>query len=507
MTNSNLPTSNLSIQDIKAGLVVFLIALPLSLGISLASGAPPTAGLIAAMLGGMLGAYLGGSYVTINGPAAGLIVVVLSSIQSLAPGDATLGFKRFLACVVVVGCIQIVSGLLKAGRFASLFPLSVVHGMLSAIGLIIIIKQFHIFFGQKSQGSIIDSLIQIPSTIANLNPEASLIGLASIIILLSYPYIKLGFTKYIPAPLIVVATGIGLTHFFTSVSLVSIPTNLKAFIVTPSFDVITSKASIISIFSLFFVASLESILSASAVDKLDPLKRESNFDRELWSKGVVNLVCGLCGGLPIIAEIVRSSASISQGARTQLSNFSHAAFMLLFLIIFPSILNMIPLSALAAILILVGYRLAQPKQLKEMKALGFGAFSAFLTTIICTLAFDLLVGIFAGIVVKAIVSYFQGAKIYNFFNPSYNIRNEGYKAILEFNGSLIFFTALKQKNILQSLAAYKEVEIDLSRIVYMDPTSIGLFSKASSDMEGRGAKVVMQIPEKFKIIFNHFKHH
>lgn len=502
----NLPNSaskSFSLQDVKAGLVVFLIALPLSLGISLASGAPSTAGLISAVMGGLIGAYLGGSYVTINGPAAGLIVVVLTAIQSLAPGDPALGFKRMLACVIVVGMLQIFSGLIKAGRFAALFPLSVVHGMLSAIGLIIIIKQLHVFFGHKAQGSIINSILQIPSSVTNLNPEASLIGLASIILLIAYPFIKLQIAKVIPAPLVVVIVGIGLTHFLPSTDLVKIPTNISAFIITPSFDVIFSRESLLAIFSLFFVASLESILSASAVDKLDPLHRESNFNRELWSKGLVNIACGLMGGLPIIAEIVRSSASISQGAKTPLANFSHSAFILFFLLLFPQVLNMIPLSALAAILILVGYRLAHPKQFVEMKHLGLSSFLAFIATIALTLAEDLLIGIFAGVIVKAVVSYYQGASLSTYLKPTYKVSYDGDKAILEFDGSLLFFSALRQKEILDQLSHYKSVEIDLTRIKFIDATSLAIFSKESHRLEKDGCRVKLNIPDRFKPLYRH----
>ncbi len=273
--------------------------------------------------------------------------------------------------------------------------------------------------------------------------------------MIAYPYIKLQIAKVIPAPLVVVIVGIGLTYFLPSTDLVKIPTNISAFIITPSFDVIFSRESLLAIFSLFFVASLESILSASAVDKLDPLHRESNFNRELWSKGLVNIACGLMGGLPIIAEIVRSSASISQGAKTPLANFSHSAFMLFFLLLFPQILNMIPLSALAAILILVGYRLAHPKQFVEMKHLGLSSFLAFIASIAVTLAEDLLIGIFAGVIVKAVVSYYQGASLSTFLKPIYKVSYNGDKAILEFDGSLLFFSALRQKEILDQLSEYK----------------------------------------------------
>ncbi len=434
--------------DIKAGLVVFLIALPLSLGISIASGAPSSAGLISAVLGGVIGSILGGSYVTINGPAAGLIVVVLGAIQSLSYGDPMMGFRRMLACVVIVGILQILSGVLKAGRFVSLFPSSVVHGMLSSIGLIILIKQIHVFLGHKPSGSIIDSIQQIPQSIIGLNPEAAIIGLLCLVLLLSYPYLKISLTKYVPAPLVVVCIGIILSRYLPNIEMVNIPSNISQFLIQPSFDLITSKESVLSILSLFFVASLESILSASAVDKLDPLNRESDFDRELWSKGVVNICCGLLGGLPIIAEIVRSSASISQGARTALANFTHGFFILMFLLLFPKVLNAIPLSALSAILILVGYRLAQPKQFRDMKNLGWNPFISYLTTIIVTLGTDLLAGIFAGIAMKAFLSWCQGASPSSFLKPSYRIEGNGDKAILKFDGALVFFSVLRQKEII-----------------------------------------------------------
>lgn len=510
MTNSNsnsVFSRNFSTQDIKAGLVVFLIALPLSLGISLASGAPSTAGLISAALGGLLGAYLGGSYVTINGPAAGLIVVVLNAIQSLGAGDASLGFKRMLACIIVVGILQIISGVIKLGRFASLFPLSVVHGMLTAIGLIIMIKQSHVFFGHKASGSIINSLLTLPKTIGVLNPETSIIGLISIILLLSYPYLKIKLAKVIPAPLVVVIIGILMAQIFKSVSLVSIPTDLSAFLITPEFDTIFSKESLMAIISLYFVASLESILSASAVDKLDPLNRESNFDRELWSKGIVNIVCGLIGGLPIIAEIVRSSASISQGARSPFANFSHGFFILVFLLVFPAVLNTIPLSALSAILILVGFRLAQPKQFAHMKSLGLSSFLSFITTVVVTLAEDLLIGIFAGMLVKAIVSLFQGASPFSYVKPSYHLTNQGDKAILDFEGSLVFFSALKQKKILNDLNTFKNIQINLTDVTYLDATSLSLILLETHKMEKCGHSITLNLPPKYQSLLVQIKGH
>lgn len=495
------------LTDIKAGLVVFLIAIPLSLGISLASGAPSSAGLISAILGGMLGAYLGGSYVTINGPAAGLIVVVLSAIQSLGAGDPALGFRRMLACIIVVGVLQILSGLLKAGRFVSLFPVSVVHGMLTAIGLIIMIKQIHVFLGLKSLPSIIGSITQIPVSFINLHPESALIGLASILLLLAYPHIKLSFTKVIPAPLVVVMLGVGMSFYLIPAGLVTIPTQARDLFVAPLFDAILTRESIIAIVTIYFVASLESILSASAVDKLDPQKRESDFDRELWSKGVVNLACGLLGGLPIIAEIVRSSANITQGAKSPLSNFSHGFFILVFVLAFPTLLNMIPLSALAAILLLVGYRLAQPKQFKEMWQMGMGSFLGFTTTIVFTLAEDLLVGVAAGIVAEALYSFYLGASLKTLLSPSYKMEIQGDEAILSFEDSLTFFSVLKQKSIIHQAERYKRIKIDLSRVRYIDVTSLFLISKESLKIERAGVLVHLIIPQEYQPLYLKTREH
>ena len=500
-TQSNL------VVDIKAGLVVFLIALPLSLGISLASGAPPTAGLISAIFGGIIGSFLGGSYVTINGAAAGLIVVVLNAIQTLGAGDAILGFKRTLACLVVVGILQILTGIIKAGKFSALFPLSVVHGMLTAIGLIIMIKQSHVFFGQTVSGSIISSFLQIPNSIGNLNTQATIIGVLGIALLLLYPRLQFKVSKIIPAPLIVVVIGIIAASYMSNVALVKIPTNPSEFFLTPTFDVITSFNSILAIFTIFFVASLESILSAIAVDKLDPLQRESDFNRELWSKGVVNLCCGLVGGLPIIAEIVRSSANISQGAKTPLANFSHGILILLFVLFLPGTLNTIPLSALAAILIMVGYRLAQPKQFIEMWHLGMDSFLAFLTTIILTLAEDLLIGILGGMIVQTICSFIMGAKFKSLITPSFAWEENGDKANITFKDSLTYSSILKQKGIIQKASTFKEIRIDLRDVNYIDVTSIQLFHRETDKIEKSGKKIDVHFNDEIHSMLNKLKDH
>lgn len=289
--------------------------------------------------------------------------------------------------------------------------------------------------------------------------------------------------------------------------MVTIPSHPSDLVIFPLFDIITSYNSILSIITIFFVASLESILSVSAVDKLDPLERESNYDRELWSKGIVNVACGLLGGLPIIAEIVRSSANISQGARTPLANFSHSIFLLVFVLLFPTVLNSIPLAALAAILVLVGYRLAQPKQFAEMWNLGAISFCAYMTTVVVTLAEDLLVGVFAGVIVKAIMSIASGAKIKSLLIPNCQFEEDGDEAILKFEDSLTFFSVLKQKDLLKKASRFKHIRIDLTKVSFIDATSISLFSRESSKLEKNGTLVYVTIPKKFEFIYKQIKEH
>lgn len=505
MSSKQKTLRDAALPDLRAGLVVFLIALPLSLGISLASGAPPTAGLLSAILGGLIGAFLGGSFVTINGPAAGLIVVVLSAIESLGQGDPILGFKRTLACVVVVGVLQVISGVLKSGRLAVLFPISVVYGMLAAIGLIIMIKQFHVFLGKTSDGTIMDNLMEIPHTLLNIRYHSALIGLSGLGVLLSYPYLKSKFSKLIPAPLVVVILGIIMTRFLPEVRFVEIPSNIAGFFIFPVFDMVTSKESLLAIISIFFVASLESILSAMAIDQLDPEKRESDFDRELWSKGAVNIACGFLGGLPVIAEIVRSSASINQGGKTPLANFSHAIFLLFFIVLYPTIINKIPLSALASILLVVGYRLAQPRQFKEMLSFGLSSFLSFVTTILVTLIVDLLVGILAGMVVKTLSSFLQGARFKYFFHPSYQVHKTSEKITLEFEGSLIFFSGMRLKSILKKECSSKNMVLDLRQLTYLDPTTLSLLFRESIRFEKNGDKLNILVPQKFEKTFSKIK--
>ncbi|MDP3589620.1 MAG: SulP family inorganic anion transporter, partial [Methylobacter sp.] len=330
-------------SDLLSGFLVFLIALPLCLGISMASGFPPSAGIITAIIGGVLVSRINGSFITINGPAAGLIVVVLGAVQSLGDGDAMAGYRYTLAAIVIASVLQILMGFFKAGRLSSFFPASVVHGMLAAIGIIIMAKQINVVLGTTPEqgSSLFSTIAQIPHSIVNLNPEIAVIGISGLVILTVWSMIKNPSLKMIPAPLIVVLVGMGLARYFDlehehmylflpdahflphheetvgPAFLVAISENFMSGFYFPDFSKIATLEFWEAVVSICLVGSLESLLSAMAVDKLDPYKRHSNLDRDLTAVGVGNLVAGLIGGLPMIAEIVRSSANINNGAKTQ----------------------------------------------------------------------------------------------------------------------------------------------------------------------------------------------
>ena len=340
--------------DIPAGFILFVIALPLSLGIAIASGAPPVAGLITAVIGGVLGALISGSHVTINGAAAGLIAVVYGAVNGLgldpSTGDVDLmrGFRAALAVGVVCGVIQIGMGLLKLGKLTNIFPLNVVHGMLAGIGVIIMAKQIHLALGVDVSGGMITTIAAIPSSFANMVPSVAAIGGISLLLMVLWP--RLGsISKVVPAPLVVVVVAIVLGQVLSvpETFLVSVPLNIADAYLSPDWSQVATPLFWKFVITYVFVASLESLLTAAAMDKMDPWKRRSDMNRELVGKGAANALSSMVGGLPMIAEVVRSSANIMNGARTRWANFFHGVFLAAAVVVLPQVLNMIPLAALA----------------------------------------------------------------------------------------------------------------------------------------------------------------
>lgn len=395
MTDKNIPLSGIAglkqnwQKDLVSGFIVFLVALPLCLGISLASGVPPMAGLITAIIGGLFVSRINGSHVTINGPAAGLIVVILGAVEALSDGDPMAGYRSMLAAVVVSGTLLFILGRLKAGRLGDFFPSSAVHGMLAAIGVIILSKQAHVALGVKPEGKEpLELLAEIPHSIAHMNPEVAIIGLVSLLIMFVLPLFKNRWVKMVPAPMVVVLAGIALGHYFDlehehkylfldgheySIGpkfLVTLPENLADGIVFPDWSKALTLPFLTAVITITLVQGIESLLSAKAVDKLDPWKRESDLNKDLSAVGAGSALAGLIGGLPMIAEIVRSSANINNGGRTGWANFFHGAFLLVFIAAFPTLIHSIPLAALGAILMYTGYRLAAPGHFKHTLQIG-----------------------------------------------------------------------------------------------------------------------------------------
>lgn len=477
-------------SEVISGFVICLIALPLSVGIALASGAPPTAGILAAMIGGLVGALLGGSYLTINGPAAGLIVVVSAAVMNLGQGDTLTGFRRMLAATALAGVLQIAFGIMKWGILGTIVPGSVIHGMLTAIGIIVMVKQIPVVLGATAASkSILGIVSEIPHLLSQMNPEVALIAAVGFVILVGSKTWKRSWALWLPAPLLVAVVGMGLAslfdfgheHMVTShwqtftvgpKLLLTLPESIARAFVAPDFSMVFTLASLRWTLAVALVASVESLLTASAVDRMDPWKRTSNLDRELVSKGICNLLCGLLGGLPIIAEMVRSSANVSQGARTRWANFFHGFFMLVFLVCFPALLHRIPLAALGAILMSVGYSLARPVQFFHVAKIGKDHFAAFMATLAITIASDLLLGVLAGLAVEIAFCFARGVRLKELFHLDFEEVESDGRRTLRVNSPLVFTNFLRLKPRLTAPDSVTAVELDLEEALVIDHTSL-----------------------------------
>lgn len=496
-------------QDLLAGFLVFLLALPLCLGIAVASGVPPMAGIISAIVGGLLVSRINGSLLTITGPAAGLIVVILHSVEMLGAGNELAGYRYTLAAIVVAGLLQIVLGHFKAGRLAAFFPASVVHGMLAAIGIIIIVKQLPVMAGVEIQGgSLLEHIVRLPQALGYFVPKVGLVALASIAILLAWPQVRHPVLGKIPAPILVIALGIAMGHglglaqlqpealfrapqdlLIGGSLLVAIPSQLADAIAFPDFGKLATPAFWESVISICLVGSLESLLSTTAVDKLDPLKRYSDLNRDLKAIGIGNAVAGMIGGLPMIAEIVRSSANIDAGARSGWANFFHGAVLLGFVVLFPGLIASIPLAALAALLVYTGCKLASPRAFAKTMDLGREQLAIFSITIVAILASNLLLGVAVGIAFKLLIHLLRGVPLTNLLSMSYHLERRAEKRwSVEVKGAAIFSNFISLKSELASLADGGEVVFDLANADLIDHTVMEFIDHYRDDYIARGGR-------------------
>ncbi len=399
-------------HDMVAGLIVALVSVPLSLGIALASGAPPICGLTSEIIAGLIFPFLGGAFVTISGPAAGLAPVLYSSMAALGHGDMQVGYHLVLGVIMFAGLTQILLAKCNAAKFSYLIPRSCVHGMLAAIGLMIIVKQIPNFIGHKYQAhEFFGYIAETPSHIMHMNLAVLFTSVICLALLFLLPKARVKMLRYIPPHLAVVLVGIGLGQFFhlDSKFLVSLPCNpLEHGIVFPDFAGLFSSPTLIPtiilcVLALTLVDGTESLATIHAMDQLDPFHRKSNPHRTLLAMGISNIASSLVGGLTIIPGAVKSTTNIVAGGRTAWVNFYNAIFLTIFILCFTNLMALIPVAALSAVLVHIGYKLAGPEKWMKVIELGWDQLTVFSTVVLVTVCSDLLLGIICGILAKIFI--------------------------------------------------------------------------------------------------------
>ncbi len=480
-------------DDLSAAVSVSLVALPLALGIALASGVPPMSGIIAAIIGGVVTTLFRGSHVAINGPAAGLIVVVLTGVETLGDESGS-GFSYVLGAIVVAGIIQALLGLLKMGKLGDMFPSSVVTGMLATIGIIIFVKQFPSALGVKSVGgSMIDEITALPQAVLNLHPLITLIAILSLLILIFHPILMKGFLKTIPAPLLVLIVSVpivfvfnyygdpdvsimGIQAYIGDEYLIHIPSNLMESIVFPNFGKILAPQFWLVVISLVLIGTIETLISTKAVDKLDMYKRRTNLDKDLFAVGLTTAVSGFLGGLPIITVIVRSSVNVNHNAKTKWSNFYHGVLLLAFVFLFPFVINEIPIASLAAILVYTGYKLASPKVFKAALLKGWEQLFIMISTVVASLLLNLLWGIVIGVIVTLLIHWARTKLNFKTFvrhlvQTEVNMVEESGNTVhVELKGIANFAIILKLISSLKQLNTKRHFIVNFSRTKLVDST-------------------------------------
>lgn len=475
-------------SDLPASIVVFFVALPLCLGIALASGAPLFSGIIAGIVGGIIVGLISGSPLGVSGPAAGLAVIVLNAIDSLG------GYEVFLLAVVIGGVLQLAMGYLKAGFIAYFFPSSVIKGMLSGIGLLIFLKQIPHALGldNEAEGSMSFELVDGHNTFTELSeamslftPGAVLIALISLAILILWDQVLMKKHKVfqmIQGPVVVVLVGILMYNLFQNGVLdfalsrdqmVNLPvatslSEFASFFTMPDFSHLANLDIYKTGFVIAIVASLETLLCVEATDKLDPHKRVTPTNRELKAQGLGNIVSGMIGGLPVTQVIVRSSANIAFGAKSKLSAIVHGFFLLISAITIAQYLNMIPLASLAAILFIVGYKLAKPELFIEMYKKGWGQFIPFLVTIIAILTTDLLKGISLGLFVGLFFTLYHRYRLSYEIDDTQRDANGQKVHSLVLSDQVSFFSKAGMIEALEKIPEHAKVLIDCSQCKVMD---------------------------------------
>lgn len=477
-------------SDSMSGFLVFLLALPLSLGIAKASEFPAIMGLMTAMIGGVIVSWFSGSRLTIKGPAAGLIVIVAGSVAEFGKGDPILGWHLALGALLVAGILQIIFGFIKMGSLVDFFPLSAIHGMLAAIGIIIMSKQLHLVFGSapvdelgKSLLEPIDLIGALPHSILNMNANVAIIGIISLLIVFLWPRVKHPILSKIPSPVLVLLVSIPLAQLLhlDKKFLVHFDQDFMHTIAwNERFDGFSETGTFVKYVIMFaLVGSLESLLTVKAIDMVDPFRRKSNANKDLIAVGLGNTISALVGGLPMISEVARSSANVNNGAKTRFANFFHGIFILLFLIFDLQFSDLIPNAALAALLIGVGFKLASPKEFGRMAKIGPEQIFVFSVTVIVTLFSDLLIGIGVGIVVKLFVQAYLGVPVASTFKAKLEENGSEIKIL----GAAVFSNWLGIQKAILKHSNSKKLVLDFTKCNIIDHTVMDNLHHLHQDFE------------------------
>ena len=483
-------------SDLIAAVSVALIALPLSLGIALAAGAPAMSGIFSAIVGGVVTTLYRGGHISVNGPAKGVIGVILLGIALMDDGSGQ-AFNYVLAAVVVSGGIQMLLGIMKLGRLAEIFHTSVIHGILAAIGIIIFAKQIHVAMGTHSDSpSIIQNLIDAVLYLPQANPFVIIISITGLLLLLLHSKISYRFFHFLPAPMWVIALSIPFVYVFNFFELqtlsflgkeyevgpnllLDIPDKIMDSIMFPNFGKINTIEFWTTVFSILIITSIESLAIAKAVDKIDPYKRKTDLNKDLTGIGLSTMVAGCIGGLPIIAVIIRSTVNIHNGAKTKWSNMYQGILLLLFIVVLSPIMTKVPLCAFAILLVYTGFKLASPSVFKQAYNQGTEQLIFFIGTMILTLYTNLLIGLLGGLLL-ALVTHMLLARlsILQFFKMIYKSRTKLVKISdddydLKIRGVANFLGILKIDKIISKIPSGVNVNIDLSEtrlvgMTYMD---------------------------------------
>lgn len=508
-------------NDLKGGLVVFFVALPLCLGIALAQGAPLISGIISGVVGGIVISMISGSKLSVSGPAAGLTSIVLASTQQLG------SFEAFLTAVFFAGILQIILGIAKAGIIGNYFPAAVIKGMLSAIGIILIIKQLpHIVgYDKDPEGDFVfiqadgeNTFSELVNMLNFLSPGATIIGVTSLFILWMFStklFKRIPVIKEIPAPIVVVVLSIAMNQMFKgsypwleirAEHLVDLPNinswdSFQASLSFPDFSALRNPKLFEIIFTIAVVASLETLLCLEAVDKLDPDNNLSPTNRELIAQGVGNTLCGLIGGIPVTSVIVRSSANISAGGKTQNSAIFHGFLFILSIMVIPSLLEMIPLSALAAILIFTGFKLASPSIFINTYKIGPDQYIPFFVTIAIMLLTDLLKGVSAGIAVSVVFILRQ-----NMRSPFKVLKEEMEGRLFYFvqlSNNVTFINKGKINEFLHTIPSGSKVEIDGGRSQFIDNDILEVIAEFKKSASKKGIEVTTEGIKEVAVLSGH----